>query len=57
MSLININPTNTVSWKELNKHFEEIKEVQMKSLFLEDGNRKKNMSLDFEDLNFDFSKN
>jgi len=29
----------------------------MKSLFLEDGNRKKNMSLDFEDLNFDFSKN
>lgn len=57
MSLININPTNTVSWKELNKHFEEIKEVQMKSLFLEDGNRKKNMSLGFEDLNFDFSKN
>ncbi len=57
MSLININPTNTVSWKELNKHFDEIKEVQMKSLFLEDGNRKKNMSLDFEDLNFDFSKN
>jgi len=57
MSLININPTNTVSWKELNKHFNEIKEVQMKSLFLEDGNRKKNMSLDFEDLNFDFSKN
>ncbi len=57
MSLININPTNTVSWKELSKHYEEIKEVQMKSLFLEDGNRKKSMSLDFEDLNFDFSKN
>ncbi len=29
----------------------------MKSLFHEDGNRKKSMSLDFEDLNFDFSKN
>ncbi len=57
MSLININPTKTVSWKELSKHFEEIKDIQMKSLFLEDGNRKKNMSLDFEDLNFDFSKN
>ena len=57
MSLININPTNTISWKELSKHYEEIKEVQMKSLFLEDGNRKKSMSLNFEDLNFDFSKN
>ncbi len=57
MALLNINPTNTISWKELNKHFDEIKDVHMKSLFLEDTNRKKNMSLDFEDLNFDFSKN
>ena len=57
MSLLNINPTSTASWKELQGHFKEIKEVQMKSLFLEDANRKKNMSLDFEDLNLDFSKN
>ena len=57
MSLLNINPTSTASWKELQGHFEEIKDVQMKSLFLEDSNRKKNMSRNFEDLNFDFSKN
>ena len=57
MSLININPTKTTSWKELIKHYEEIKDVQMKSLFLEDSDRKHKMSLQFEDLNFDFSKN
>ena len=44
MSLLNINPTSTASWKGLQDHFEEIKDVQMKSLFLGDSNRKKNMS-------------
>ena len=57
MSLININPTNTVSWKELSEHYEEIKDVHMKSLFLEDADRKETMSLKFEDLHLDFSKN
>ena len=57
MSLININPTTTNSWKELTKHYQEIKDLQMKSLFLQDTGRKENMSLQFEDLNFDFSKN
>ncbi len=57
MSLININPTTTNSWKELTKHFEEVKDLQMKSLFLHDTGRKENMSLQFENLNFDFSKN
>ena len=57
MSLINVNPTETAAWKELSKHFEEMKDVQMKSLFLEDGNRKENLSLQFESLNLDFSKN
>jgi len=57
MSLININPTTTNSWKELTKHYEEIKDHQMRSLFLQDTDRKRNMSLQFEDLHFDFSKN
>ena len=57
MSLININPTTTNSWKELTKHYQEIKDLQMKSLFLQDTGRKEKMSLQFEDLNFDFSKN
>ena len=57
MSLININPTTTASWKELSDHYKDIKDVHMKSLFLEDSDRKKNMSLKFEDLHLDFSKN
>ena len=57
MSLININPTKTDSWKELDKHFGEIKDVHMKSLFLEDPERKEKMSLQFEELKLDFSKN
>ena len=57
MSLNNINPTTTNSWKELTKHYQEIKDLQMKSLFLQDTGRKENMSLQFEDINFDFSKN
>ncbi|WKK65985.1 glucose-6-phosphate isomerase [Lutimonas zeaxanthinifaciens] len=57
MSLFNINPTKTASWKELIKHYEETKDVHMKSLFLEDSDRKDKMSLQFEDLNLDFSKN
>lgn len=57
MSLININPTTTNSWKELSKHYEEIKDVEMKTLFLQEADRKQNMSLQFEDLYMDFSKN
>ena len=57
MSLININPTKTASWKELIKHYEATKDVHMKSLFLEDSDRKDKMSLEFEDLHLDFSKN
>ena len=30
MSLLNINPTKTDSWKELQGHYEEMKDVQMK---------------------------
>ena len=57
MSLININPTTTTSWKELSEHFQDIKDIHMKSLFLEDSDRKKKLSLKFEDLHLDFSKN
>lgn len=57
MALKNINPTRTASWKKLGHHFEQMKDVQMKSLFQSDGSRKEKLSLDFEDLNLDFSKN
>ncbi len=57
MPLKSINPTRTESWSKLTQHFNEIKETQMKSLFLNDSNRKKNLSLEFEDLKLDYSKN
>ena len=57
MALINVNPTQTPSWKLLKEHFEQIKGVKMKSMFQADQDRKKNLSLGFEDLQLDFSKN
>ena len=57
MPLINVNPTSTKAWKNLSGHFKEIKAVHMKSLFLADKDRKENLSLKFEGLSLDFSKN
>ena len=33
MSLKNINPTKTSSWKSLKNHFNEIKDIEMKEMF------------------------
>ena len=57
MSLKNINPSKTKSWKKLQSHFNEIKNVEMKSLFQNDKNRKEKFTLNFEDLTLDYSKN
>ncbi len=57
MSLKNINPTKTKSWKRLIEHFEEIQNIQMKSLFQMDGNRKEKFTLNFDDFNINYSKN
>jgi glucose-6-phosphate isomerase len=57
MPLKNINPTRTESWKELVKHFEEIREVHMKSMFHSDKARQESFSLRFEELQLDYSKN
>lgn len=53
-----INPTNTRSWKCLKKHFEEMKRVHIKDLFIQDPNRFKNFSINFDNqMLVDFSKN
>ena len=57
MPLKNVNPTKTASWKELTKHFDEIRDVPMKSMFKSDRNRKESFSLSFEELQLDYSKN
>lgn len=52
-----INPTTTEAWKALTSHFESIKKTQMKSLFESDQDRFSKMSIRFEDILLDYSKN
>ena len=52
-----INPTQTDAWKKLKKHYQEMKRVQMKNLFVSDARRFQKFSLTFEDMVVDFSKN
>ncbi len=52
-----INPTTLKTWKELQKHYEEMKSVHMRDLFAADLNRFEKFSLRFEDMIVDFSKN
>ena len=51
------NPTTTNAWKVLTAHYEEIKQVPIKQLFAEDGQRFSSYSLQFGDILFDYSKN
>ncbi|PPI88578.1 glucose-6-phosphate isomerase [Candidatus Pantoea edessiphila] len=54
----NINPTNTIAWKELKKHFEQIKSLHLSDLFNKDCNRFSKFSILFKDqILIDFSKN
>ncbi|WP_225639437.1 glucose-6-phosphate isomerase [Candidatus Profftia sp. (ex Adelges kitamiensis)] len=54
----NINPTKTVAWYELQKHFEQMKNIQIDDLFKRDPHRVSNFSTIFDDqILVDFSKN
>jgi glucose-6-phosphate isomerase len=57
MPLKNQNPTKTKAWSKLQKDYEELKNVEMKSIFLSDPNRKEKYTLQFNDVTLDFSKN
>jgi glucose-6-phosphate isomerase len=52
-----INPTTTKSWRKLIKHHKFLKSVEMKTLFVENPSRFEQMSLRFEDILLDYSKN
>ena len=52
-----INPTNTAAWKALIVHQTVMEKVQMKDLFKKDSKRFEKMSIVFEDILFDYSKN
>src|SRR5665647_766322 len=52
-----INPTETESWKLLQQHFEEMKNVSVKDLFMEDPKRFEKYSFAVPEIVCDFSKN
>ena len=52
-----INPTKTLAWKKLKAHYTEMKATSMKVLFVEDPHRFEKMSISFDDILFDYSKN
>lgn len=53
-----INPTTTQAWILLKKHYEEeMKHTKVKDLFQVDPQRFEKLSLSFEDILFDYSKN
>lgn len=52
-----INPTSTPAWQQLQSHYHEIKEKQLRELFKEDANRFEKLSLQKGDILFDYSKN
>ena len=52
-----INPNKTDSWQKLTRHFEEVKDVEMKDLFAKNPDRFEKMSVRFNDILVDYSKN
>lgn len=57
MALPTVNPTTTKAWRNLQQHFDQVKDLKMKNLFAEDANRANNLTVKWEDFYVDFSKN
>ena len=57
MPLKNQNPTQTEAWKKLQNKYQEIKDIELKSLFLNDSDRKEKYTLKLNNFTVDFSKN
>jgi len=57
MTLKTINPTTTKSWKKLEEHFNNVKDVHMKQWFAQDAERANKMTVKWEDFYVDYSKN
>lgn len=53
----NVNPTRTEAWKKLQDHYKEMKQVHLRDLFREDGDRFKKYSFSLPEMICDFSKN
>ncbi|MEO8235464.1 MAG: glucose-6-phosphate isomerase [Flavobacterium sp.] len=57
MSLQNTNPTTTIAWQALEKHFHEIKNVTMQQMFEDDKLRTQNFHIKWDKFLLDYSKN
>lgn len=57
MSLLSINPTETAAWRHLQAHFETIKKISINDFFAENPHRFEELSIKFENILLDFSKN
>lgn len=57
MTMKNSNPTKTNAWQQLTAHYKEIKDIHLKLLFRNDIDRKKKFTINFNDFEFDYSKN
>ena len=57
MMLPKINPTSTSSWKKLQAHFQNEKNIRIQDHFQNDPNRFEQFSIQWEDFLVDFSKN
>ena len=57
MSLLNINPTNTNSWKQLEKHFSKMENNSIKEMFQNDEKRAEKFHIQWNDFLVDYSKN
>ncbi|MBP5638366.1 MAG: glucose-6-phosphate isomerase, partial [Victivallales bacterium] len=49
--------TDLKSWKQLETHFETVKDAHLRDLFAKDPKRTEKFSIEFEDLLLDYSKN
>ncbi len=52
-----INPTQTSAWQALKKHHNELKDTKLQTMFATDPERFNRLSLELEDILWDFSKN
>lgn len=57
MALQNIDPTSTAAWKKLAEHYKENKDINVKEHFAADANRAQELSIQWEDILVDYSKN
>ena len=57
MTMKNVNPTETKAWQQLTAHYNATNNIHLKSLFNNDADRKNKFTINFNEFEFDYSKN